>query len=108
MSLFVLDNKNISKAIHLLHPNEELFEIRLINGNYNASGYFTNADTAIKALQDFRPNWNSRTPTAKAANIFITLNPIDMSCYARQQHDCFMENVQPTTKDNEITNLHWL
>ena len=108
MSLFVLDNKNISKAIHLLHPNEELFEIRLINGNYNASGYFTSADTAIKALQGFRPNWNSRTPTAKAANIFITLNPIDMSCYARQQHDCFMENVQPTTKDNEITNLHWL
>ena len=108
MSLFVLDNKNISKAIHLLHPNEELFEIRLINGSYNASGYFTSADTAIKALQDFRPNWNSRTPTAKAANIFITLNPIDMSCYARQQHDCFMENVQPTTKDNEITNLHWL
>ena len=28
MSLFVLDNKNISKAIHLLHPNKELFEIR--------------------------------------------------------------------------------
>ena len=90
MSLFVLDNKNISKAIHLLHPNEELFEIRLINGSYNASGYFTSADTAIKALQDFRPEWNSRTPKAKAANIFITLNPIDMSCYARQQHDCFM------------------
>ena len=92
MSLFVLDTKNLSNAIHLLHTDGELFEIRLINGSYNASGYFTNADTAIKALQDFRPNWNSRTPTAKASNIFITLNPIDMSCYSRKQHDHFIEN----------------
>lgn len=108
MSLFVLDNKNITKAIQLLHSNDELFEIRLINGNYNASGYFTSADTAIKALQNFHPEWNARTPTARAANIFITLNPIDIACYSRKQHDCFMENAQPTTKDNEITALHWL
>ena len=108
MSLFVLDTKNLSNAIHLLHTDGELFEIRLINGSYIASGYFTNADTAIKALQDFRPNWNSRTPTAKASNIFITLNPIDMSCYSRKQHDHFIENVTPTTKDNEITALNWL
>ena len=77
MSLFTLDNNNITKAIQLLHPNGELFEIRLINGGYNASGYFTSADTAIKALQDFHPEWNARTKTAKAANIFITLNPIN-------------------------------
>ena len=108
MSLFVLDNKNITKAIQLLHNNGELFEIRLINGNYNASGYFTSADTAIKALQNFHPEWNARTPTARAANIFITLNPIDIACYSRKQHDRFMENAQPTTKDNEITALHWL
>ena len=108
MSLFTLDTNNITKAIELLHSNDELFEIRLINGGYNASGYFTNADTAIKALQDFHPEWNARTKTARASNIFITLNPINMSCYSRQQHDCFMENVQPTTKDNEITALHWL
>ena len=55
MSLFTLDTNNITKAIQLLHSNGELFEIRLINGGYNASVYFTNADTAIKALQDFRP-----------------------------------------------------
>ena len=103
-----MDIKNIVKAIKLLHSDGELFEIRLINSGYNASGYFTNADTAIKALQDFRPEWNARTKTAKAANIFITLNPINMSCYSRKQHDCFIENVQPTTKDNEITALHWL
>jgi hypothetical protein len=108
MSLFTLDTNNITKAIQLLHSNGELFEIRLINGSYNASGYFTNADTAIKALQDFHPEWNARTKTAKAANIFVTLNPINMSCYSRKQHDCFIENAQPTTKDNEITALHWL
>ena len=104
----MLDIKNIVKAIQLLHSNGELFEIRLINGGYNASGYFTNADTAIKALQDFRPEWNARTKAARAVNIFITLNPINMSCYSRKQHDCFIENAQPTTKDNEITALHWL
>ena len=60
MSLFTLDTTNITKAIQLLHSNGELFEIRLINGSYNASGYFTNADTAIKALQDFHPE-NSMT-----------------------------------------------
>ena len=103
-----MDIKNIVKAIKLLHSDGELFEIRLINSGYNASGYFTNADTAIKALQDFRPEWNARTKTAKAANIFITLNPINISCYSRKQHDCFIENAQPTTKDNEITALHWL
>ena len=108
MSLFILDNSNINKAVHLLHSSGELFEVRLINGSYNASGYFTNADTAIKALQDFRPSWNSRTPTAKASNIFITLNPINMSCYSRKQHDCFIESANPTTKDNEVTALHWL
>ena len=108
MSLFTLDTHTITKAIQLLHSDDELFEIRLINGGYNASGYFSNADTAIKALQDFRPEWNARTKTARAANIFITLNPINMSCYSRKQHDCFIENVQPTTKDNEITALHWL
>ena len=108
MSLFTLDTNNITKAIQLLHSNGELFEIRLINGGYNASGYFTNADIAIKALQDFHPEWNARTKTARAANIFITLNPINMSCYSRKQHDCFIENAQPTTKDNEITALHWL
>ena len=108
MSLFTLDTNNITKAIQLLHSNGELFEIRLINGGYNASGYFINADTAIKALQDFHPEWNARTKTARAANIFVTLNPINMSCYSRKQHDCFIENAQPTTKDNEITALHWL
>ena len=108
MSLFTLDTNNITKAIQLLHSDDELFEIRLINGGYNASGYFTSADTAIKNLQEFHPEWNARTKTARAANIFITLNPINMSCYSRKQHDCFIENAQPTTKDNEITALHWL
>ncbi|MBQ5561664.1 MAG: hypothetical protein IIT46_18065 [Lachnospiraceae bacterium] len=107
-SLFLLDIKNITKAIHLLHSDGELFEIRLINGSYNASGYFTSADTAIEALQNFRPEWNARTKTARTSNIFITLNPINLSCYSRKQHDCFVENANPTTKDNEITALHWL
>ena len=106
MSIFKLDSQTIKKAINLLHPNEELFEIRIINGNYNASGYFRNAETAIRALQNYQASYR-KDELAKASNIFITMNPVDNTCYARKQHDQFIENVKPTTGDKEITRLHW-
>jgi len=96
----------VAKAIQLLHPDGELFEIRLINGNYNASGYFNSADTAIQALQSFKAGWK-KEELAKGANIFITMNPVSMDCYARKQHDKMLESVKPTTKDDEITTLNW-
>lgn len=96
----------VGKAIRLLHPNGELFEIRVINGNYNASGYFQDADTAIRAMQAFRAGYK-KEDLAKSANIFITLNPVNIDCYSRKQHDKLMENVKPTTNDKEITYLNW-
>lgn len=96
----------ITRAIQLLHPDGELFEIRLINKSYNASGYFTNAETAIRALQLFKGGWK-KEESAKKSNIFITMNPVNTACYSRTQKDCLIENISPTTKDDEITAFHW-
>ncbi len=106
MSIFFLDTNTIYRAIRLLHPDGELFEIRLINGSYNASGYFTNANTAIRALQSFKAGWN-KEEDARHANIFITMNPVSLACYSRKQHDMLIEKVKPTTNDTEITAFHW-
>ena len=106
MSIFKFEPETVRKAINLLHPNGELFEIRIINGSYNASGYFMNAETAVRALQNYQASYK-KGELAQASNIFITMNPVDSACYARKQHDKFVENVTPTTKDNEIVRLHW-
>ena len=106
MQIFKFDPNTVARAIRLLHPNGELFEIRIINGSYNASGYFMNADTAIRELQNYQAGYK-KGELAQASNIFITMNPVDNACYARKQHDKFVENVTPTTKDNEIACLHW-
>ena len=106
MSTLKFEPETVRKAINLLHPNGELFEIRIINGSYNASGYFMNADTAVRALQNYQAGYK-KGELAQASNIFITMNPVDSACYARKQHDKFVENVTPTTKDNEIVRLHW-
>lgn len=106
MQIFNFAPNTVARAIRLLHPNGELFEIRIINGSYNASGYFMNADTAIRELQNYQAGYK-KVELAQASNIFITMNPVDSACYARKQHDKFVENVTPTTKDNEIAHLHW-
>jgi len=106
MSVFVLDANTICRTIKLLHPDGELFEIRLINGSYNASGYFTSAFRAIRALQSFQAGWN-KEGEARHSNIFITLNPVNPACYSRRQHDMLVEKVKPTTNDTEIIAFHW-
>ena len=106
-SIFKFDKEEVRRAIELLHAGEELFEIRIINGNYNASGYFTSYVKAIRALNSFQAGYNKRE-IAEKANVFITLNPINMDCYSRKQHDKLMESVKPTTRDDEIVALHWL
>lgn len=106
MSIFKLDSQTIQKAINLLHPNGELFEIRIINGGYNASGYFKSAETAVRALQTYQAGYK-KDELAKASNIFITMNPVNDDCYSRKQCDKFIENITPTTKDEEISRLHW-
>lgn len=95
------DVKMIKKTIGLLKPNNELFEIRIIQkGSKKAvlSGYFTDADILIKALETINP---------KGSNIYITLNKVNANCYSREQHDCFKQT-SVTTQDKEIDAYEWL
>ena len=92
--------REIYKAIAVLKPEGRLFEIRLIDGKWNASGYFRDAETAVKELRRFEHKKNS--------NVYITLNCIDNACYSRKQKDKLIEYATPTTSDNDILALEWL
>ena len=95
------DEKIIKQVIKVIKPDNELFEIRIIQkGSKKAviSGYFTNANTLIKALDTINP---------KGSNIYITLNKIASACYSREQHDCFRQT-SVTTQDKEIDSYQWL
>ena len=95
-----INEKTIRQAVEVLHPGGELFEVRAIDGRWNASGYFTSADVLIEQLKyaKLKPK----------ANIYITLGGIKADCYARAQHDRFIENVTPTTTDSDIEGYNWL
>lgn len=95
------DAKMIKQTIKVLKPDNELFEIRIIQKSSKKaviSGYFTNADTLLKALETIQP---------KGSNIYITLNAINPACYSREQHDCF-RLTSVTTQDKEIDSYQWL
>ena len=94
-------NENeIRKAISIMKPENSLFEIRIISGGGNASGYFRNADTCINAMRGIRMDGN--------CNVYITLNGIKDECHSRQQRDCFVRNAKPNTSDSDIEYYAWL
>ena len=94
-----INEMEIKEAIATLHGGK-LFEIRMIDGRWNASGYFTDADTLLKELRRFSHKQN--------ANIYTTLNYIKPECYDRKQRNKLIENATPTTSDNDIEGMAWL
>ena len=94
------DENEIRKVISIMKPENSLFEIRVISGGGNASGYFRNADTCINAMKKLRMDGNS--------NVYITLNGIKDECHSRQQRDCFVRNAKPNTSDSDIYCYDWL
>lgn len=97
-----IDEAEIRKAVCLLHgADNPVFEVRLIDGSWNLSGYFSDADTLIAAL-------SGRTQSSENENIYITLNPTTDGCYSRKQRDHFVKNAAPTTSDADIAALYWL
>ena len=61
-----IDEAEIRKTIALMKPNNELFEIRVIHKNGKTlSGYFTDDDTLLEALNKVN---------LKGTNVYITLN----------------------------------
>ena len=96
------NEKTIRDAIKLLKPNNELFEVRILQKANNRkkviSGYFKSADVLINALETVDP---------RQSNIYITINKVNEACYSREQHDCFRVT-DATTHDHEIDKYEWL
>ena len=101
-----INAEEVKRALELLKPNDELFEIRGIKGKENISGYFTNAENAINALESYNfrdtANWQ----------IYFSLNKINTACYSREQCNKFISsnygNKLITTSDNDILHYEWI
>lgn len=104
-----INPQECERAIKLLHPTDgELFEIRLIgkNPHYAASGIFSSAETAVKALCNYQAGYK-KDDAALNSTIYISLNPPVQDCYSLAQHDKFIEGAL-TVSDKDIDCLNWL
>lgn len=96
----MLNEQELRKALNILKPDGQLFEIRALKKfpKRTISGYFTDIDTAVKELmkQDLRDY-----------NVYFTLNEINPDCYSRRQRDKLIvpEN---TTTNQDIVAYEWL
>ena len=97
-----IDETEIRKAIAIMKPDNQLFEVRYIgnSGRLNFSGYFTDVDVLIDKLNRLNPT--------EAGNVYITLNEINTACYSRAQRDKFNKNPKNSTSDNDIVGYDWL
>ena len=93
-----VDVEKLRRALEILKPGGELFEVRVLQDKRVLSGYFTDVDTLIQKL---------KTVDLDNANVFYTLNRIDPDCYSRQQRDKFLV-AKNTTSDNDIIAYDWL
>lgn len=94
--------EKIKQSIELLKPNNELYEIRILqtSGKFKTtiSGYFKGTKNLEKAF---------KTVDLRRANVFFTLQKVDDVCYAMEQHEQFLQ-VKDTTSDKDITEYEWL
>ena len=61
-----MNYEEVLKALKLLRKDNQLFEIRILNGKWTASGYFTSPEVAIEELKKIRIKDNT--------NIYLCLN----------------------------------
>lgn len=95
-----IDELELKKALSILKPNNQLYEIRIHYGNSKKiiSGYFTDCDTAVKELKN---------TDLRNCNVYMTLNEINSACYDRPQKNRLIQ-ASTTTSDNNIVGIDWL
>jgi archaellum biogenesis ATPase FlaH len=100
MSEYYEENE-IRKALQLMKPDGQLFEIRLLRKNpkRTISGYFRTADKMIEEFQKL---------DLRGYSSYITLNSINPDCYSRAQSDKFLQSPENTTSDGDINGYDWL
>lgn len=95
------DIEKVKKSIEFLKPNNELYEIRILIGSgrrkQTISGYFRGTANLEEAFSKI---------DLRRANVFYTLNEINEGCYAREQHERFLQ-IDDTTSDHDITAYKW-
>lgn len=97
----MIDEKEIRKAISVMKPEGQLFEVRVIYGSKTMySGYFRDADSLISAMDGIREFAD--------CNFYITLNSLNDACYDRTQKNRFERNPKATTSDNDVVGYNWL
>ena len=92
----------VRKSIEQLFPNNELFEIRILNktgrSNKTISGYFKDANTMLAELEKV---------DLRNANVYITINQPKSELFSREQSEHFVMGAN-TTSDNDIVGYKWL
>lgn len=99
----IIDEVEVRKAISMLKPNGQLYEIRLVplKESYKTPtycGYFDNVDVLVDALEGIN---------SEQYNVYFTLNEVDSACRSRQQYGRFMEKCK-TTSDNDVVGYDYL
>ena len=96
-----MDIEKVKQSIDVLKPNNELYEIRILQGSgkrkTTISGYFRGTKNLEKAF---------KTINLSKASVFLSLNAIHRDCYAREQHEKFLQ-IDNTTTDGDITAYEW-
>lgn len=89
------------KTIDILHPNGEIFELRVIGGKQLMSGYFTSAEKAWEYVRQY-PN----------ETFYIIFNKIDDGCMSRLQGGQLLASnfnqKLSTTTDKDIVRRKWV
>lgn len=96
----VIDKNEVLKCLNVLKRKGDLFEIRMVSGKWNSSGYFTDFDKAVEEIEKKFIKENT--------NIYIVLNNIEEACYSRKQHDMFIDTPANSTHDNDIVGYEWI
>ena len=95
-----LNEEELRKGLAVMHGDGGVFEIRIIaNDKRTFSGYFTDAETAIREL---------RRQDLRGCNVYATLNRLNPACYDREQKDRFVGKPKATTADGDVTDFRVL
>lgn len=100
----LFDEIEIRKAICTLKSDNQLFEIRIIQGRISASGYFDDADNLIKALRN-------NADYLAGGNVYMTLHQLHDGCRARLQWNRFIDSGRakiPTTSDHDVLRYKYI
>lgn len=95
-----VNQEELRRAVKAIVEPGHVFEVRILANNKKnpASGYFTDADTLLRALEKFDLNKRS---------VYLTLNELSDDLYDREQRDRLLINMT-TTSDSDVTAYRWL